>query len=173
MLIAIILPNQKPSLGHIGAFYFEVMNQSQVWIDLEPQNSEPGPNPVKLNFTVAFPGHEIAHVPGIVQVRAEANLSFPHIIRQPILRFQFDDGSELDLTAPGRTFQFLSRCDGCFADMILASVPFSDLGRIARSRSLTIEALGFATHMKPADLQALREYMKTIQNGVRIKVVYY
>ena len=99
-------PNRLPSLGQIGAFYFEIMDQSQVWIDLEPQNSEPGPNPIKLNFTVAFHGHEIEHAPDMVEVRARSyNTAFPQITRRPMLGFRLEDGSEVDLAAPGKTFQ--------------------------------------------------------------------
>jgi hypothetical protein len=171
-LISIILPNPSPSLGRIGAFYFDVMDQSQVWINLEPQNSKPGPNPVKLNFTVAFPGHEIEHAPDAVDVRAEPNGVFFQRI-QPILRFRIEDGSELDLTAPGKRFQFISRCQDCAADTIVARMPFSDLRKIAGSSSLAIEALGFTVRMKPEDLQSLRQYVQTVQEGVKIKVVYY
>jgi hypothetical protein len=173
MLISILLPNPSPSFGRIGAFYFEVMDQSQVWIDLEPQNSEPGPNPVKLNFTVAFPGYEIEHAPDTVGIRAESNSVFLQRIRQPILRLRAEDGSEVDLTAPGKTFQFVGRCQDCAADMIIARMPFSDLCRIAGSSSLTIEALGFAAHMRPEDIQSLRQYVQTVQGGIRLKAVYY
>jgi hypothetical protein len=172
MLVSIILPNPSPSLGRIGAFYFDVMDQSQVWIDFEPQNSQPGSNPVKLNFTVAFPGHEIEHAPDVVEVRAEPNGVFFQTI-QPILRFRIGDGSQLGLTAPGKTFQFISRCEDCAADTVVTRMPFSDLCKIAGSSSLTVEALGFIIRMKPEDIQSLRQYVQTVQEGVRIKVVYY
>ncbi len=34
---AVILPNPTPSLGQVGAYYFNALNQSQIWIDLEPE----------------------------------------------------------------------------------------------------------------------------------------
>jgi hypothetical protein len=179
MFISVISPNRFPSLGRIGAFYFEIIDQSQVWIDLELHISEPGPNPVKLNFTIAFPGHEIEHAPDMVEVRAESyNTAFPQITRQPILRFGLEDGTEVDLTAPGKMFQFtyhgLCGIDqSCFPDTVIARMPFSDLCKIAASHSLKIEAVGFALNMKPEDIQLLKHYVQTVQNGVMIKTIYY
>jgi hypothetical protein len=181
MFIAIISPNRFPSLGQIGAFYFEIMNQSQVWINLEPQSSESGPAPVKLNFTVAFPGRETENIPDAVQVRAESrNVAFPQRTRQPILKFQIEDGTEMDLTSPGKKFQFtyhgvcdLSSGESCQSDTVIAQISFSDLHKIAKSKSLKIEALGFTLNMKPGDIQSLWRYVETVQNGVRLNPTQY
>jgi hypothetical protein len=105
MFISIISQNRLPSLGQIGAFYFESTDESHVWINIEPLNSEPGPNPIKLNFTVAFPGKQIEHATDMVEVRAESyNTTFPQITRRPIFRFSLQDGNEVDLTGQGKTF---------------------------------------------------------------------
>lgn len=67
-LVATILsPNPTPSLGQLGAYYFETLNQSQIWINLEPQGSIPGPNPIRLNVTVAFTGRRLDHSPDVVE----------------------------------------------------------------------------------------------------------
>jgi hypothetical protein len=75
----------------------------------------------------------------------------------------------MDLTAPAKRFQFLSRCSECPADTVIANVPFSDLGKIAGSSSLIIEALGFTMRVKPADIQSLRRFIRTVQDGIRIE----
>jgi hypothetical protein len=179
MFISIISQNRLPSLGQIGAFYFESTDESHVWINIEPLNSEPGPNPIKLNFTVAFPGQQIEHATDMVEVRAESyNTTFPQITRRPIFRFSLQDGNEVDLTGQGKTFQFTYHglCgvdESCSSDTVIARLPFSDLCRIAASNSLKIEAVGFTLNMKPEDIRSLRRYVQTVQNGIRLSPVHY
>jgi len=179
MFISVISPNRLPSLGQIGAFYFELPDESQVWINLEPVNSEPGPNPIKLNFTVTFPGRQIEYATDMVEVRAESyDTTFPQITRRPILKFRLQDGNEVDLTGQGKTFQFTYHglCtidESCFPDTVIARMPFSDLCKIAASNSLKIEAVGFTLNMKPEDIRSLRRYVQTVQNGVRLSPVQY
>jgi hypothetical protein len=171
LLVATVLsPNPTPSLGQLGAYYFETLNQSQIWINLEPQGSIPGPNPIRLNITVAFTGLRLDRAPDVVEVRAEpVHGTFPMRIRQPTLRFQLGGGTEMDLTAPGKTFHFISRCPDCQADMVIAPMPFDALRSIANSSTVGIDALGFAAHLKPADLQSLRKFIDVVGNGVRIR----
>jgi hypothetical protein len=179
LFISIISPNRLPALGQIGAFYFERTNESQVWINFEPQNSQPGPNPIKLTFTIVFPGREIEHATDIVEVRAESyDTAFPQITRQPILIFRLQDGSEVNLTEHGKTFQFSYHgiCnveESCSPDTVTARMPFADLCKIAESKSLKIEAVGFTLSMKSDDMQSLRRYIQTVQNGIRLNLVQY
>jgi hypothetical protein len=171
LLVATILsPNPSPSLGQLGAYYFETLNQSQIWINLEPQGSIPGPNPIRLNVTVAFTGRRLDHAPDVVDVRAESvNGTFPMRIRQPILRFQLGGGTEMDLTAPGKTFQFISRCPDCSADTVIARMPFDALRSISNLNTVGIDALGFTARLKPADLQSLRKFIDVVGDGVQIR----
>ena len=38
LVLALVLhPNPTPRAGELGAFYFDVMNESQVWVDLSPR----------------------------------------------------------------------------------------------------------------------------------------
>jgi hypothetical protein len=170
LVVTVLSPNLTPSLGQLGACYFETLNQSQIWINLEPQGSIPGPNPIRLNITVAFTGLRLDRAPDFVEVRAESvNSAFPMRIRQPILRFQLGDGTEMDLTAPGKTFHFIGRCLDCPADTVVARIPFDALRSIANSNTVSIDALGFAAHLKPPDLTSLRKFIDVVGNGVRIR----
>ena len=170
LAVTILSPNPTPSLGQLGAYYFETLNQSQVWINLEPQGSIPGPNPVRLNITVAFSGRMLDRTPDAVEVRAESvDFAFLLRIRQPILRFQLGDSTTIDLTAPGKTFLFIGRCPDCPADTVVARMSFDALRSIAKSSTVGIDALGFAAHLKPADLQSLRKFIDVVGNGVRIR----
>ena len=46
---------------------------------------------------------------------------------------------------------------------------FDALRSIAKSSTVGIDALGFAAHLKPADLQSLRKFIDVVGNGVRIR----
>ncbi len=166
----ILSPNPAPPTGQVGAFYFEALNQSQVWINLEPERLESGPNPIRLNVTVAFTGVRLDRAPRRVDVRAESiDGTFPMRIRQPILRFQRGVGAGMDLTAPGKTFQFIARCADCPLDTVIARMDFDALRQVAESDTVDIEALGFTLHLKPADRRSLRKFVDVVSNGVRIR----
>lgn len=170
LIVTILSPNPNPSLGQLGAYYFDTLNQSQVWINLQPQGLESGPDPIRLNVTVAFPGRMLERVPDVVNVRAESMSSvFPMRIRQPVLRFQLGGGTEMDLTAPGNGFQFIARCPDCSLDTVIARVRLDALRQIVGSSTVSIDALGFSARLKPADLQSLRKFLDVIGNGVRIR----
>ena len=114
LLVATVLSqNSTPSLAQLGSFYFETLNQSQIWINLEPQGSIPGPNPIRLNFTVAFTGRILDRAPDIVEVRAESmNTAFPMRIRQPILRFHLGGSNDNGSDCPGQDISFYWRVPG-------------------------------------------------------------
>src|SRR6476620_5269120 len=114
LLLAIVLtPSATPPLREIGAYYFDVFDKTEVWVNLEPQGLQPGPNPVRLNMTASFPGRKIDHAPAVIQLRAESiGGVFPYKVREPIFRLEFARG-ELDLTDQAHSFQFVSSCNDC------------------------------------------------------------
>jgi hypothetical protein len=163
-----------PAAGHLGAYYFEVMNQSQIWINLNLRSKESGLNPIRLNFTVAFPGRALARAPDMVEVRADLGYFATHRILRPILRFQLGGGAELDLTAKGQTFQYIScspenSLGPCVSDAIIARITFAALRQIAQSSSVGADALGFSVTFGPEDFQSLRRFIEVVGRGVQIR----
>jgi hypothetical protein len=170
LLVAVLHANANPKPGEIGAFYFDVLNQSQVWVNLSPDSVEPGPNPVLLNVTLSFPGRRLDGPPKVAEIRATAiNTAFPLRIRQPILRFDSGDGRHYDLTAPGRVSQFVASCQECALDTLTTRVAFEELREIAGSPEVTMNALGFALRLTRSDLTALATLIDTVTSGVTIK----
>ena len=171
VLVAVVSPNSAPSLGQIGAHYFDTLGESQVWMNLQPEGLEPGPDPIRLNITISFHGRRLEQAPDTAELRAESiGGTFPYRIRQPILRFDLKRGIELDLTAPGRAFEFTSSCQECLLDTVIARrVPFDIVRQIAVSNQVSVEALGFATRMSPANLLSLRRFVETVSDGVVIR----
>ena len=170
VLVAVVSPNSAPSLGQIGAHYFDTLGESQIWMNLQPEGLEHGPDPIRLNITISFHGRRLEHAPDTAELRAESiGGTFPYRIRQPILRFDLDRGIELDLTAPGRAFEFISSCQDCSLDTVIARVPFDIVRQIAASNKVLVEALGFVTRMRPANLLSLRRFVETVSDGVVIR----
>lgn len=173
--LTLLSQDLTPAAGHIGAYYFEVGNQSQVWISLNPQSKESGPNPVRLNITVAFPGGTLARVPDMVEVRADLGyFANPNRIIQPILRFKLSGGTEMDLTAKGQTFQFISSSseNGLMpgvADRLIVHITFAALRQIAQSSSVDMNALGYSVVLSPEDVQSLRKFIDVVCSGVQIR----
>jgi hypothetical protein len=170
LLAAVLQTNASPAPGQIGAFYFDTLNESQVWVDLSPEGVEPGPPPVLLNVTIRFKGRRSPSAPTVADVRATSvHIAFPLRIRQPILRVATSDGREHDLTGPGRVFQFTASCEACQFDTLTTRLAFDELREIARSPQVTMNALGFEMRLTAADLTALGALIDAVDDGAAIK----
>jgi hypothetical protein len=164
---SVVSTNVNPRLREIGAAYFDVLDQSQVWMNVEPELPKPDPAPVILNVTVAFHGLELKAAPTTVRVRAESvSGTFPLRIRQPILRLVLDRTTTIDLTGPGSTYQFISSTQDGAVDTIVTELPFDSLRQIARATDVTLDALGFSMPLTPADLAAWGVFIHTVEDGV-------
>ena len=170
LLAAVLQTNASPAPGQIGAFYFDTLNESQVWVDLSPENVEAGPRPVVLNVTVRFKGRRSSSTPAVAEIRATSvHNAFPLRIRQPILRLLTSDGREHDLTGPGRVSQFTASCEDCQRDTLTTRLAFDELREIVQSPQVTMNALGFELRLTPADLKALDALIDAVNGGAAIK----
>ena len=172
LLSIVISTNTTPSRGQIGANYFESLNQSQIWIDLEPKNLESGANPIGLNVTASFAGRNLPAAPSFVNLRVQAYCAmYPMHIRLPIFRIQAD-GAELALNGEGGPLQISSGCseENNTGQIIVARIPFSLLRQIAAARVVDIHAFGFAhTRLLPGDLRALGSFIGAVATGVTVR----
>lgn len=171
LLASVIASNITPARGQIGAHYFDSLKQSQVWINVQPQNLEAGPNPVELNVTVSFPGRHLAGDPAAVALRVQADCwAFPTRIRQPMFALVID-GAELRIDA--RELHVSSACgdDGGTADVIVTRVPFKVFRQIAAARNVVIYALGFTVTLTPSDLRALTSFATAVTGGVTVELM--
>lgn len=170
VLLAVLLhPNTTPKAGELGAFYFDTPDETQVWVNMEPQLVEHGPNPVQLTVTVAFKGRVLKTPPDHVSMRAAASgTAFPTKVRQAILRFELLGGRVIDLTAPDGKFLFSASCDKCAADVINADISFDDLQALARSSGTSVEALGFSLVLSPQDIAGLQRLVKAVNEGITL-----
>jgi len=162
--------NNSPAAGQIGAYYFETAGSSQVWIRLEPQGLERGPNPMLLTVTASFPSRRLEREPDTVELRVQSiGGTFPNRIRQRAFSLVMDNATRLDLTDPAHSFQFVSTCGECPLDTVIARVPFGVFRDVSASRTVTINALGFAGRLDAADLEALGKYVAALRAGLVIQ----
>jgi hypothetical protein len=169
LIAALLHPNSTPRPGEVGAFYFDVLNESQVWVDLEPTVLEDGPNPIRVNFTAAFKGRSIGDAPPRIRVRAKSDGSmFPLRIRVPVLQFQLHDDSVIDLTGTGSVYNFFPGCEKCAADTLTTDMPFAQFQTLAASPYVQVEALGFKLRLSPKDLTALRKLSAAVSDGATV-----
>jgi hypothetical protein len=170
LLASVIAANSAPGPGEIGAHYFDSLEQSQVWVNVEPQNMEPGPNPLELNITVSFPGRHLTETPASADLRVQARCRvFPTRIRQPALTLVID-GTELRVTGRDFPLQVSSACgdDAGTADVVVTRVPFAVFRQIAHARELEICALGFRVRLTPAQRRALTSFVTAVAGGVAV-----
>jgi hypothetical protein len=170
--LTVVPTNASPRVREIGANYFDSMNQSQVWVNIEPESTEQGPAPIILNVTVVFPDRRLNHQPPAVTLRAQTRcfpLVFPQRVREPILRFALNRTRTLDLTAPGAVYRFIGSCGRGALDTVVTDVPIGMLRQIIGETNVVVEALGFSTRLTAADLTALRRFVQTVESGVVVR----
>jgi hypothetical protein len=169
LLAAVIPTNNTQQPRELGAFYFDALDQSQVWTTLEPAAADAGARSVFLNFTVAFPGRKLAGKPDVVTVRAQANgMAFPNRIRQPVLAFR-GAGREYALTAPGRVYDFTASCEKCSNDTVSSRMAFDELVEMVHAPAVSVDALGFELTLTAADLAAIQRLIDAVKNGAVVK----
>jgi hypothetical protein len=168
---------QTPALREIGAFYFDTLNESQVWVNVEPKLVERGPDPIIFNVTVRFAGLRLDREPATVEFRPQVRC-FPAVFmertRVPVFRLSIDAGPQIDLSPDGKTSLFLSSCGAppkmpVTLDTVSRQVPFAMLRRVADAASVTMDAIGFTVRLTPEDSTALKTLVQTVENGVSLR----
>jgi hypothetical protein len=169
-LAAVVHSNVNPRPRKLGAVYFNGPNESQIWVDLDPQPTAGGDAPVRLNVTIKFRGRELHDAPKTATLRVSSNsLVAPMHIRLPVLTLHLADDTVLDLTGPGSVYTFTSSCQKCASDTLLVEVPFSDLERMTESSVILVNALGFEGRLVPEDVAAIRTLMEAVRGGAVVK----
>jgi hypothetical protein len=171
LAVTIIATNITSTPGQIGANFFDGLNESQVWINVEPRNLEGGRSPIVVNATVSFPGRTLAAAPASVELRAQAYCyEFLNRVRQPVFSL-IVDGVPVPLDTPDKPVQANAACGNGFGsvDVVITRLGFPQFLAIAAAREVIVDALGFHTQLTASDLQALGMFARTVAAGVSIK----
>jgi len=170
LLTTVITTNITPAPGQIGANYFDSLNQSQVWINVEPASLEPGASPIQLNATVSFPGRTLPGQPLSVDLRVEAYcFAAPTRVRIPVFTLEVDGIAwRLDRDRP---LQLSAACghDVGTTDVIVGRLSFAEFRELTMARQVAIHALGFDARLDAPHLRALGTFADAVAGGVTVK----
>jgi CheY-like chemotaxis protein len=154
----------------LGAFYFNSPDESQIWVDLDPQPTGGGEAPVRLNFTIKFRGRELDTTPTHATIRVTSN-SFvaPTHIRLPVLTLHLADDTVIDLTGPGSVYSFTASCQTCPSDTLVTDIPFTVLEQMTTSSVIVVNTLGFDGKLVSEDVAAMRRLVAAVKDGATVK----
>src|SRR5579862_6535588 len=130
---------QSPPFRELGAYYFDGLNESQIWVNIEPAHVEGGEDPIVFNATVKFPGFKLDREPATVELRPQVRCFPPvYLSRQriPVFRLTIDSGPTIDMSPDGKTSFFIYSCGGAETgpvtfDAVTTQVPFAMLRQLA------------------------------------------
>lgn len=139
--------------GDIRAVYWELRNETEVWLTLEPKSATGKPAPL-LTFARRFAGKWPASQATDFEVRAYAgSLWAPSVEFWLVL----DDDHKIDLGSQGRAFGLIS---GTPSDYLTATLPVQTLKQMAHSKRVAGHALGFEFELNESQRRALGAFLE-------------
>jgi len=143
-----------PRDGEIRALYWELRNETEVWLTIEPRlaDGKPGPTGMIVTCTVRFPGKQPKAPPQDIDVRAYAGFLWAPKVEFWLL---LDDREKIELVPPG----VVALATDSVSDYLQASVPVPELKRIANAKRVTGNALGVQFELTEPQRQAIRVFI--------------
>ena len=144
-----------PGDGDIRALYWELRNETEVWVTLEPKSpdAKPAPQAMTLTFTRRFAGKWPDNQPPRFEVRADAG-------------FLWAPKNELWIAVDGdETIDFASHnpfglITGVVSTYVAAEIPIATLARIGKASRVSGNALGFEFTLTASQRQAVRDFLE-------------
>ncbi|HJR59630.1 MAG TPA: hypothetical protein VJ813_09535 [Vicinamibacterales bacterium] len=145
-----------PGDGDIRAVYWELRNESEVWLTLEPRSASGDAAPL-LTFTCRFAGKRPAGAITEIDVRAYAGVFWAP---RADLWFLLDDTHKLDLAPKGGRL-----ISGTPSDYVSEMVSIDTVKRMVAEHRITGEALGFPFELRESQRGALRRFLDLALSG--------
>jgi hypothetical protein len=142
-----------PGDGDIRAVYWELRNQSEVFLTLEPKSAKGAAAPL-LTFTCHFAGRRPATAPTQIEVRTYAGAFWAP---RAELWFLLDDAQRVDL---GTTSAGL--ISGTPSDYISNVITIGTFKEMLAARRITGVALGFEFELRESQRRALGTFLERI-----------
>jgi hypothetical protein len=140
----------------IRAVYWELRNESEVWLTLEPKSSKGGAAPL-LTFTCRFAGKRPAGPITQIDVRAYSGVFWAP---RASLFFVLDELQKLDLGSSTGTL-----ISGTPSDYVSEMISIETLKEMAGAQRITGEALGFPFELREPQRRALRTFLGLVLSG--------
>jgi hypothetical protein len=159
VLTSLSTPQQlpPPGDGDIRVVSWELLNETEVWLTLEPKtpDGKPAPPGMILTFTFRFPGKRPKAPPSEIQVNAYAGTLWAPKVA---LWFVIDDREKIDLVPPG----VFALSTGTVSDYLSGTISISTLKRIANAKRVTGNALGVDFELTESQRQAIRAFLERV-----------
>lgn len=142
--------------GDIRVLFYELRNETTVWLTLEPKapDGKPPPTGMVLTINLHFPGKQPKAPVDQVEMRAHVGLLWaPHIELWLVL----DDRERIEPAAKG-----IGGLDTGGIDYVSANVPVAILTRIAQAKRVTGNALGLEFELTESQRRAVRAFLERV-----------
>ena len=135
-----------PKDGEIRVVYWELRNESEVWLTLEPKSADGRAAPL-LTFTHTFSGKLPGPPARQIEVRAFGWAPSAE------LRFEIDDKERIELSPPGGILT-----SGTPSDYVRATITLDILRQLARAGRITGRALGVSFELRESQRKAITAF---------------
>lgn len=144
-----------PGDGEIRALYWEIRNETEVWLTLEPKSSlgTPTPQAMTLTLTRRFMGKWPNGQPPRFEIRANAGLLWSP---KNELWIVIDGQEKIDFVGQNP----YGPITGEFSTYVSAEMPVDILSRFAKASRVAGNALGFEFELDTSQLRAVREFFE-------------
>ena len=147
-----------PRDGDVRALYWELQNETQVWLTLQPQGTEGKTAPI-LAFTLRFAGKRPAAPPAEIELRASVGMIWAPRVD---LSITLDEGPRLQL--PAVIPLLASFQDGSGFDSVTATLAVEMLQRMADAKRVAGSALGVDFELNEGQRRAIRLFLDRVRS---------
>lgn len=146
-----------PRDGEIRVLYWELRNETEVWLTLEPNTTsgKPAPPLMLLTLTLSFPGKLPKTQPQHVEMRAYGGFLWAPKIE---LWIMLDGGEKIDLTPRG----VVGLVSGSVSDYLPAPISIADLRQMAEAKRVRIHALGIELELSESQREAVGVFLNRV-----------
>ena len=145
-----------PGDREIRAVYWELRNESELWLTLQPVTRGGGAHAPMLTITWHFAGRRPTAPPRELDVRAYAGAVFATRVEFWLL---LDGEHRVDLAPAGRTPGLIS---GTPSDYVSHLIPLETLRQIARAKQVSGNALGFEFELTEPQRAAIATFLERV-----------
>ncbi len=159
-----------PDTRQVKKLYWDLFQTTEIWVRLIPEDPAGKPPLVSLMFQAYFPGRA-ERDPYTGQPRDPKGPPSKLVLRAQPLPMTYVsqltlklviDGKTVDLAAPGAAYQYLSPCQECAANAIMADIDAALLRSLVTAQAVKGEALGFPIRLTAEDERALAEFAERV-----------
>ncbi len=144
-----------PGDGDIRIIYWELRNESELWLTLQPVTPSGGQAPL-LTVTWRFAGRRPKALPTAFDIRAYAGAAFAPRVEFWLL---LNGEHRIDLAPPGRMPGLIS---GTPSDYVSHLLSLETLRQVARAQQVSGHALGFDFELTASQRAAIAAFLKRV-----------